>query len=79
MSKYEKLDENLLETIWGHKKDFMKLNKFSKKKRKYFKYKKVNYIRRFCRSKESLSKEKKDIFIVFEKSENENVLKKKES
>ena len=57
----------------------MKLNEFNKKKRKYFKCKKVSYIRRFCRSKENLSKKKKDIFIVFEKSKNENVLKKKKS
>ena len=57
----------------------MKLNEFNKKKRKYFKCKKVNYIQRFCRSKESLSKEKKDTLVVFEKSENENVLEKKRS
>ena len=57
----------------------MKLNEFNKKKRKYFKCKKMGHIRRFCRSKEDLSKEKKDIFIVFEKSENENVLKRERS
>ena len=55
----------------------MKLNEFSKKKRKYFKYEKVNYIQRFCRNKENLSKEKKDFLIIFKKSKNENVLKKK--
>ena len=57
----------------------MKLDEFNKEKRKYFKYEKVNYIRRFCRSKENLSKEKKDTLTVFEKSKNENVLKKKKS
>ena len=57
----------------------MKLDKFNKEKRKCFKYGKVDYIRRFCRNKESLSKEKKDILIVFEKSENENILEKKRS
>ena len=57
----------------------MKLNELNKKKRKYFKCKKVNYIRRFCQSKENLSKEKKDTLAVFEKSENENVLKRKKN
>ena len=57
----------------------MKLDEFNKKKRKCFKYGKVSHIRRFYRSKENLSKEKKDILTVFEKSENENVLKKKEN
>ena len=57
----------------------MKLNEFNKKKRKYFKYEKVSYIRRFCRNKENLSKEKKDTLTVFEESENENVLKKEKS
>ena len=57
----------------------MKLNELNKKKRKYFKCEKVGYIRRFCRSKENLSKEKKDTLVVFEESENENVLKKEES
>ena len=57
----------------------MKLDEFNKKKRKYFKCKKVSHIRRFCRSKENLSKGKKDILIVFEKSKNENVLKREES
>ena len=57
----------------------MKLIEFNKEKRKYFKYKKVNYIRRFCRSKENLSKEKKDTLIVFEESKNENVLKKEKN
>ena len=57
----------------------MKGNEFNKKKRKYFKCKKVGYIRRFCRNKENLSKEKKDTLTVFEESENENVLKKKKS
>ena len=57
----------------------MKLNKFNKKKKKYFKCNKVSHIRRFCRSKENLSKEKKDILTVFEKSENENVLKREKS
>ena len=57
----------------------MKLNKFNKEKKKYFKYEKIKHIRRFCRSKEGLSKEKKDTLTVFEESENENVLKKKKS
>ena len=57
----------------------MKLNEFNKEKRKYFKCEKVDYIRRFCRSKENLSKGKKDTLTVFEESENENVLKKKRS
>ena len=57
----------------------MKLNEFNKKKRKYFKYKKMSHIRRFCRSKENLLKEKKDILTTFEESENENVLEKKKS
>ena len=57
----------------------MKLNEFNKEKKKYFKCRKVDHIRRFYRSKESLSKEKKDTFTAFEKSENENVLKKKKS
>ena len=57
----------------------MELDKFSKKKRKCFKYGKVRHIRRFCRNKENLSKEKKDTLAVFEESKNENVLKKKES
>ena len=57
----------------------MKLNEFNKEKRKCFKYEKVSHIRRFCRSKESLSKGKEDTFTTFEKSENKNVLEKKES
>ena len=57
----------------------MKLDEFNKKKRKYFKYKKISYIRRFCRNKKNLLKEKKDILIVFEKSKNENVLKKEKN
>ena len=57
----------------------MKLNELNRKKRKYFKCEKVDYIRRFYRSKENLSKEKKDTLTVFEESENENVLKKKKS
>ena len=57
----------------------MKLNEFNKKKRKYFKYEKMNYIRRFYRSKRNLSKGKKDILTIFEESENENVLEKKGS
>ena len=77
--KYKKLNGNSLNVIQKHKKDFIKLDEFNKKKRKYFKYEKVSHIRRFCRNKENLSKEKKDIFIVFEKSENENVLKKKKN
>ena len=78
-SEYEKINEKTLETTWKHKKDLMKLNEFNKKKRKCFKCEKIGHIRRFCQSKENLSKEKKDTFIVFEKSENENVLKKKRS
>ena len=54
----------------------MKLNEFNKEKRKYFKCEKVDYIQRFFRSKGGLSKEKKDILVIFKKSENENVLKK---
>ena len=57
----------------------MKLDEFNKEKRKCFKCKKMSYIRRFCRNKENLSKEKKDTFTVFEESKNENVLKKKRS
>ena len=57
----------------------MELNEFNKEKRKCFKCKKVNYIRRFCRNKENLSKEKKDTLTVFKKSKNENVLEKKRS
>ena len=79
MLEYKKLNEKTLETTWEHERDLIKLDEFSKKKRKYFKYEKVDYIRRFCRNKENLSKEKKDTLIVFEKSENENVLKKKRS
>ena len=79
MSDYEKINEKTIEIIWRHERDFMKLDKFNKKKRKFFKYKKMNHIRRFCRNKESLSKKKKDILIVFEKSKNKNVLKIKKS
>ena len=57
----------------------MKLNEFNKKKRKCFKHEKVKYIRRFYRNKENLSKEKKDIFVVFKESKNENVLKRMKS
>ena len=57
----------------------MKLNEFNKKKRKYFKCERVSHIQRFYRSKEDLSKEKKDTLVVFEESKNENVLKKKKS
>ena len=57
----------------------MELDEFNKKKRKYFKYEKVGHIQRFCRNKENLPKEKKDTLTTFEKSENENVLKKKRS
>ena len=57
----------------------MKLDELNKKKRKCFKYEKVSHIRRFCRSKENLSKEKEDTLVIFEESENENVLKKKRS
>ena len=77
--EYEKTNEKTLETTWEHEEDSMKLNEFNKKKRKYFKCKKVSHIRRFCRSKESLSKEKKDTLVTFEKLENENVLKKERS
>ena len=69
ISKYERSNENnLLETTWEHERDSIKLDEFNKKKRKYFKCKRVNYIRWFCRNKEGFSKEKKDIFTVFEKS-----------
>ena len=57
----------------------MKLNEFNKKKRKCFKYEKMSHIRRFYRNKKNLSKEKKDTLTVFEKLENENVLKRKRS
>ena len=57
----------------------MKLDEFNKKKRKYFKCKKMRHIRRFYRSKESLSKGKDDTLTVFEESENENVLERKEN
>ena len=39
----------------------------------------MSHIRRFYRSKRGLSKEKKDILVVFEESENENVLKRKKN
>ena len=77
--EYEKPEGNSLGTTWGHKGDPMKLDEFNKKKRKYFKCGKVDHIRRFCRSKGNLSKEKKDTLVIFEKSENENILEKKES
>ena len=78
--EYKKSNKNnLVKAIWRYERDFIKLDELNKKKRKYFKYKKVNYIRRFCRIKESLSKEKKDTLTVFEKSKNENVLKRKKS
>ena len=76
---YEKTEKRVIETTWEHKRDSIKLDKFNKKKRKCFKYGKVEYIRRFYRSKENFSKEKKDILTVFEELENENVLKRKES
>ena len=78
--EYKKPNENnLTETTWEHERNSIELNELNKKKRKYFKCEKIDYIRRFCRSKENLSKGKKDTLVVFEKSENENVLKKKES
>ena len=73
------MSENSSETIWEHEGDSMKLNEFNKKKKKYFKCEKVGHIQRFCRNKENLPKEKKDILVTFEESENENVLKKKKS
>ena len=80
MLEYEKSNgNNLSGTIWGHERDPIELDEFNKEKRKCFKCKKMSHIRRFYRSKEDLSKEKKDILIVFEKSENENVLKRKGS
>ena len=79
MSEYEKSNENSTRVIQRHERDSIKLNEFNKKKRKYFKYEKVSHIRRFCRNKENLLKEKKDTLVVFKKSENENVLKKKRS
>ena len=80
ISEYEKTNgNNSSRTIWGHERNSIKLDKFNKKKRKYFKYEKVSHIRRFYRNKESFSKEKKDTLIIFKESENENVLKKKES
>ena len=78
--EYEKTNKgNFLKTIWEHKENSIELDEFNKKKRKCFKCEKVSYIQRFCRSKENLSKEKKDILAIFEKSENENVLKKKKN
>ena len=78
-TNYKKSNEKTLKVIWRHEEDSMKLNELNKKKRKCFKCKKVNYIRRFCRSKENFSKEKKDTLVIFKESENENVLKKKKS
>ena len=77
--EYEKLSKSFSRVIWKYERDSIKLNELNKKKRKYFKYEKIDYIRRFCRSKENLSKEKKDILVTFEKSENENVLKRERS
>ena len=74
---YEKIDERVIKATWRHERDSMKLDEFNKKKRKYFKYGKVEYIRRFCRNKGNLPKEKEDTLATFEESENENVLKKK--
>ena len=79
MSDYEKINEEITKVIWEHERDSIKLDKFNKKKRKYFKYEKVRHIRRFFRSKESLSKGKNDILIIFKESKNENVLKRKRS
>ena len=79
LSDYEKIDERVTKTTWEHERDSIKLDEFNKKKRKYFKYGKVGHIRRFCRSKENLSKEKKDTLVVFKESKNENVLEKKKS
>ena len=76
---YKKTNERVTRAIWGHERDSIELDEFNKKKRKCFKCKKVRYIQRFCRSKENLSKEKKDILVVFEESKNENVLKRKRS
>ena len=67
------------EIIQRHKEDSIKLNKFNKKKIKYFKYKKMSHIQRFYQSKENLLKGKKDTLITFKKSKNENVLEKKKS
>ena len=44
MLEYEKLDGNPSEIIQKHEEDSIKLNKFNKEKRKYFKYEKVSYI-----------------------------------
>ena len=44
MSDYEKTDERVIETTWEHERDSIKLDEFNKKKRKYFKYRKVGYI-----------------------------------
>ena len=79
LSNYKKIGKRITRVTWRHKEDSIKLDKFNKKKRKYFKYEIVRYIRRFCQNKENLSKEKKDIFVVFKESENENVLEKKRS
>ena len=77
LSNYKKTSEKVTETTQKHKRDPIKLDEFNKKKRKYFKYEKVRHIRRFCRNKENLSKEKKNTLTAFEESKNENVLKKK--
>ena len=79
VSDYKKTDERITETTWEHERDSIKLDEFNKKKRKYFKYEKVKYIRRFYRNKENLSKRKKDILVTFEELENENVLKRKKN
>ena len=75
--EYERISEKVSRITWGHKEDSIKLNELNRKKRKYFKYEKMSYIQRFCRSKENLSKEKRDTLVVFKESENENVLEKK--
>ena len=76
---YEKTSKKSTGTTWGHGGDPMELDKFNKEKRKYFKCGKVGHIRRFCRSKENLPKEKEDTLAAFEESENENVLKREGS
>ena len=78
--EYGKPDgNNTSGTTWGHGGDPMELDEFNKEKRKCFKCGKVGHIRRFCRSKGSLPREKEDTLAVFEESENENVLEKEGS
>ena len=44
MSDYEKMNKKSSRIIQKHEGDLIELNEFNKEKRKYFKYKKVDYI-----------------------------------